>query len=343
MKVSIVGATGYTGVELIRILKNHPAAELANLTSETSAGSPVSALYPHLAGHCDITLSSLADMERIAQDSDVIFVALPHGHAMKVGRQLAGSRAKLIDLGADYRFNSPQVYEHWYKTPHTHQDANAVYGLPELYRAAVKGAKIVANPGCYTTASILALYPLVKARLIENSSIIIDAKSGITGAGRTLKLDSHFCEAADNFHSYAAVGHRHVPEIEQALCACAGEEFNITFTPHLLPVARGILATCYARMNAGVTPEAIAQAFAIYRDEFFVRLLGEGAYPAIKNVRGSNFIDIGWHLDRRTGRITVMSALDNLVKGASGQAVQNMNILFDLDEKTGLQSLPVYP
>ena len=343
MKVSIVGATGYTGAELVRILSNHPQAELAYLTTESSAGEKLSRLYPHLAGHCDITLSTMAEIDKIARESDVIFVALPHGHAMKLGKQIAGASAKLIDLGADYRFKSPQVYEKWYKLPHVHPDSGAVYGLPELYRADVKNAKIVANPGCYTTASIMALYPLVKARLIDNASIIIDAKSGITGAGRALKLDSHFCEAGENFHAYSAVGHRHVPEIEQALCGCAGEEFTISFTPHLLPVSRGILATCYAKLNDGATPGKIAEAFGIYKGEFFVRLLGEGACPAIKNVRGSNFIDIGWHIDKRTGRVTVMSAIDNLVKGASGQAVQNMNILFGLDEKTGLTTLPSYP
>ena len=343
IKASIIGATGYTGAELIRILSAHPQAQLVHLTSETSAGKPITDLYHHLKGHCDIILSKIADIDRIAAESDVIFTALPHGHAMKIGKAIGGSKARLIDLGADYRFKEPLVYEQWYKVPHTHQEAKAVYGMPEIYRENIKGAKIVGNPGCYTTASILALYPLVKAKLVDPASIIIDAKSGITGAGRALKLDSHFCEASDNFHSYGAVGHRHVPEIEQALGACAGEAITITFTPHLLPVSRGILATCYAALKPGADSAAVAMAYSIYKDEYFVRLLGEGAYPAIKGVRGSNFIDLGWHLDKRTNRITVMSAIDNLVKGASGQAVQNMNILFGLDEKTGLESLPVYP
>lgn len=344
MKVSIVGATGYTGEELLRILAGHPQAEIIHITSESRTGAAIAGIYPHLNSFYQHTLDSLQDLDKIAAASDAVFIGLPHGHAMAAGKILAEAGVKVIDLGADYRFRDSKVYEQWYKVPHVHADAGAVYGLTELYRAQVKAAAIVGNPGCYTTASILALAPLVKRGLIELNSVIIDAKSGVSGAGRGLSLNSHFTEMFENLKAYNVGGHRHTPEIEQALTDFAGQPLTISFTPHLIPMARGILSTCYASLKAGVTPEAVDEAFqALYGGEYFVRLLGRGAYPATKQTRGSNFCDLGWHIDERTGRVIVLSAIDNLVKGAAGQAVQNFNVMFGLDERTGLLQAPLYP
>ncbi len=343
MKVSIIGATGYAGAELIRLVAAHPEAELLHITSESSTGQAIDQLYPHLRGLEDKVLGSMNQLEELAQ-SDLVFIALPHGHAMTSGKALSEAGVKVIDLGADYRFSDETVYEEWYKVKHTHPASGAVYGLTELNRAKVKEAKIVGNPGCYTTASILALAPLVKAGLVETDSLVIDAKSGVSGAGRGFSMNSHFSETWENFKAYNIAGHRHTPEIEQALSLLAGEALTLTFTPHLAPMSRGILSTCYGKLKSGVMPQQITDAFEeMYAAEYFIRLLGLGGYPATKNVRGSNFCDIGWHLDRRTGRVVVVSAIDNLVKGAAGQAVQNMNVMAGFDEKAGLELVPLYP
>lgn len=344
MKVSIIGATGYTGEELLRILSGHPAAEIMHITSESQTGTQIENIYAHLNKFYDKKLDSLQQIEEIAQESDVLFIALPHGHAMEVGRKLANTDVKIIDLGADYRFYNTDVYEKWYKVPHTHKDAKPVYGLTELYRDKVKGAKLIGNPGCYTTASILALAPLVKNNLIDGNTIVVDAKSGVSGAGRGLGLGTHFTELFESVKAYNIGGHRHTPEIEQALTEIGGKDVVISFTPHLIPIARGILSTCYASIKDGVTAEQIDQAYEdLYGQEYFIRLLGRGGYPVTKNVRGSNFCDIGWHIDNRTKRVVAVSAIDNLVKGAAGQAIQNMNVMFGLDEKTGLTQAPLYP
>lgn len=344
MKVSIIGATGYTGEELLRLLSRHPAVEITHITSESHTGTPISDIYPHLTRFQGKKLESLQQLDSIAVDSDAVFIGLPHGHAMAVGKQLAGTGVKIIDLGADYRFRDPAVYEQWYKVPHTHPEAQAVYGLTELYREQIKRAAIVGNPGCFTTASILALAPLVKNGLIALNSIIVDAKSGVSGAGRGLSLNNHFTEAFENVKAYNIGGHRHTPEIEQALAELSGSEVVISFTPHLIPMARGILSTCYGTLKPGVAPETVDEAYtAFYEDEFFIRLLGRGGYPSTKFTRGSNFCDIGWHIDSRTNRVIALSAIDNLVKGAAGQAVQNFNVLFGLDEKSGLEQAPLYP
>ena len=344
MKVSIIGATGYAGAELLRLLNNHPGAEVVYMTSESHAGKPVAEVYPHLRGIYKQTLVSMAQLDEIAAASDVIFIGLPHGHAMAVGKKLAGKAVKIIDLGADYRFTDTDIYEQWYKVKHVHKDAKRVYGLAELNRAAIKQAGIIGNAGCYTTASILALAPLAKNKLIDPSSIVIDAKSGVSGAGRSAKLGNHFPEMYDNFKAYNVGGHRHTPEIEQALTELAGEAVVLSFTPHLVPMSRGILSTCYAKLQPGVTAAQVDQAYQqLYGDEFFIRLLGRGGYPATKEVRGSNFCDLGWHIDQRVGRVIALSAIDNLVKGAAGQAVQNFNIACGFDEKLGLDMVPVYP
>lgn len=344
MKVSVIGATGYAGAELLRLLNNHPQAEVVYMTSESHAGEPISAIYPHLRGVYDQILVSMKDIEMIGKASDVVFIGLPHGHAMEVGKALAGKNVKIIDLGADYRFENTDVYEKWYKVKHTHKDADRVYGLAELNREKIKKAGIVGNAGCYTTASILALAPLAKNKLIDCSTIVVDAKSGVSGAGRSASLGNHFPEMYDNFKAYNVGGHRHTPEIEQALSCLSGQSVVLSFTPHLVPMSRGILSTCYAKLKEGVTAEMVDEAYQkMYENEFFIRLLGRGAYPATKEVRGSNFCDLGWHIDARVGRVIVLSAIDNLVKGAAGQAVQNFNILCGFDEKMGLLNVPVYP
>jgi N-acetyl-gamma-glutamyl-phosphate reductase len=344
MKVSIIGATGYAGAELLRILYGHPEAEVVHITSESHTGEPISAIYPHLRQIYDMKLESLQDIAQIGADSDFVFIGLPHGHAMAVGKALASLPVRIIDLGADYRFADTAVYEAWYKVEHTHKDAERVYGLAELYRAQIKDAKIIGNAGCYTTASILALAPLAKYHLVDVNTIIVDAKSGTSGSGRSPKQQSHFPDFYDNFAAYNVAHHRHTPEIEQAVTDLSGEKCILNFTPHLVPMSRGILSTCYASLKAGVTAAEVDKAYEdLYSKEYFVRLLGRGGYPSTKNVRGSNFCDVAWHIDERTGRVIALSAIDNLVKGAAGQAVQNFNIACGFDEKTGLEIAPIYP
>lgn len=344
MKVSVLGATGYAGAELLRILYQHPEADVVHITSESHTGENISDIYPHLRGIYDMKLESMNDIEAIGADSDFVFIGLPHGHAMEVGKKLADKPVRIIDLGADYRFADTDVYEAWYHVKHTHQAAPRVYGLAELYREEIRTAKIIGNAGCFTTASILALAPLAKQHLIDVNTIIVDAKSGVSGAGRSAKQANHFPELYDNFRAYNVAKHRHTPEIEQAITDLSGENTIINFTPHLVPMSRGILATSYATLKPGVTPELVDAAFEkLYGKEYFIRLLGRGAYPSTKEVRGSNYCDIAWHIDERTNRVIILSAIDNLVKGAAGQAVQNFNIAAGLPENTGLKFAPMYP
>lgn len=344
MKASIIGASGYAGEELLRLLHGHPKAEIAYLTSESRTGEQISKLYPHLKGIYDNKLDSMEKIHDIGAASDVLFIALPHGHAMKIAKALSDLPLRIIDLGADYRFADVSVYEEWYHVDHVDSHADRAYGLSELYRSQVRTARIIGNAGCYTTASILALAPLVKEHLVYMDSLLVDAVSGVSGAGRSPKESSHFPEFYDNFTAYGAISHRHTPEIEQALSDQAGETIIVNFTPHLAPISRGILATCYATIRADAAFEEIDAAFEkMYADEIFIRLLGRGGYPSTKYVRGTNFCDIGWHVDPRTRRVVVFSAIDNLVKGAAGQAIQNMNITFGFDERTGLDLVPMYP
>ena len=344
MKVSVIGATGYAGAELLGILARHPHATVTHITSESHTGKKIAELYPHLAAIYDMTLESMDAIKEIGADSHFVFVALPHGHAMKVGRALEDLPTRIIDLGADYRFADTDVYEKWYRVEHTHKDAPRVYGLAELYRDKIRNAKIIGNAGCFTTASILALAPLAKFKLIDVKSIIVDAKSGVSGAGRSPKQGNHFPELYENFKAYSATGHRHTPEIEQAIADLSGAETVITFTPHLVPMSRGIHATCYATLKENVTVADVTAAFSeMYGKERFVRLVGEGGYVATKNVRGSNFCDLAWHVDERTRRVIVLSVIDNLVKGAAGQAVQNFNIAAGFDEATAIDFVPMFP
>lgn len=343
IKTGIIGATGYAGSELVRLLTSHPQAEITCLTSQSYAGKKYDEVYEsyrHLPYICEEE-----DIEKMAEECDVIFLALPHGVASKKVRESVLSKCKVIDLGADFRLSDLDTYEKWYTT-HYSKDIlpEAVYGLCEINRDKIKGRRIIANPGCYTTCSILSMYPLVKEGMVDLSSIIIDAKSGATGAGRSISLPNHYCELNESVKAYKIASHRHTPEIEEQLSKAAGQEVVISFTPHLIPMDRGILATCYATLKDSYSYEDIRAAYEkYYGKEYFIRLTREGTFPETKWVKGSNFVDIGFTVDKRTGRVIVIGALDNLFKGAAGQAVQNMNILFDIDEKTGLDYVPIFP
>ncbi len=345
IKVGIVGATGYAGAELVRILLSHPQVELAGLVSQSYVGRAFCEVYPYLYKHVLQHCREL-DIPALARECDVVFTALPHGHAAPVAREVLGCGKKFIDLGADFRFKQPGVYEQWYKVKHEAPDLleQAVYGLPEIHREEIKSASLVGNPGCYPTSVILALAPLLRNRLVDTGSVIADSKSGVSGAGRGLSLGTHFSEVNENFRAYNVAVHRHTPEIEQELGLLAGEEMVISFTPHLTPMNRGILSTVYARLKREMTLEQVRSVYEdFYRNEFFVRLLPPGVLPQTKAVLGSNHCDVVPVVDPRTSRVVIVSAIDNLVKGAAGQAVQNMNIMFGLPETTGLERPGLYP
>jgi N-acetyl-gamma-glutamyl-phosphate reductase len=345
LNVAIVGASGYTGLELIRILHCHPEAAITCLTSEQSAGKRISDVFPTLRGRCDLLLENLEPV-RVSEKADLIFTALPHKAAMEVVPTFLKLGKKVIDLSADYRLTDPAVYGKWYE-PHLNP-ANlrkAVYGLPEIRRAKIKGAKLVANPGCYPTSIILGLAPLLKNGQIQPQSIIADSASGVTGAGRSAKVDSLYCEVNEGYKAYGVGGvHRHTPEIEQELSLLAEAPLKITFTPHLVPMDRGILSTIYASpLKELTTAQLVGMYEEFYAGEPFVRVLPQGSLPSTAFVRGSNFCDIAPLVDPRTGRIIIVSAIDNLVKGASGQAIQNMNLVCGFPETTGLDGLALFP
>jgi N-acetyl-gamma-glutamyl-phosphate reductase len=345
LKVAIVGASGYTGVELLRILYCHPEAAVMCVTSEQSAGKRISDVFPALRGRCDLVLENLEPV-RVAEKANFIFTALPHKAAMEVVPTFLKLGKRVVDLSADYRLQDAQEYEKWYE-PHLSPGLlkKAVYGLPELKRERIAGADLVANPGCYPTSIILGLAPLLKRKLIDPATIIADSKSGVSGAGRSAKVDNLFCEVNDGFKAYGVGGtHRHIPEIEQELSHLSGKKVVISFTPHLVPMDRGILSTIYAVPTGTVTAADLLAIYGdFYKGEPFVRVLPEGSFPSTAFVRGSNFCDIGLTVDQRTGRVIVVSAIDNLVKGASGQAVQNMNIMCGLPDNLALESLPLFP
>ena len=318
LKVAIVGASGYTGVELIRLLSNHPEVEITAVTSEQSAGKKISSVFPSLTNIFDKTLEPL-DADLIAKKADLIFTALPHQKAMEVVPHFLKAGKKVIDLSADFRIKDASVFEAWYgvhKAPEYLKEA--VYGLPELHREEIKKSQLVANPGCYPTSAILALAPVMR-NYIDLSTIIIDSKSGVSGAGRSVTQDTHFPEANEGFKAYKVAEHRHTPEIEQELSLLANSPVIVSFTPHLLPVNRGILSTVYASVKKDMDEDFIIGLYnKFYGKERFVRVYQKGSFPNISNVRGSNFCDIGVRLDKRTGRVVIISAIDNLVKGASG-------------------------
>ena len=335
VKAAILGATGYAGAELVRLLSGHPEAELVYPASHSYAGKRFSDIYPGMKGVCDMVLRE-DDINSAAEEADVVFLSLPAGLASALVTRDVLDKAVVIDLGADFRLHDRNVYQEWYRTEHHSPDLleQAVYGLPEIHREAIKGRRLIANPGCYTTCSIMTLYPLLKNSLVETDGIIIDAKSGTSGAGRGEKLTSLFCEVNESIKPYGVASHRHPPEIEQELSEAAGKGIVLQFTPHLVPMNRGILSVCYAHLAAGVTEDDVKKAYSMYDGEPFVRMTD--MLPETRFVKGTNLVDISYRIDRRTGNIIAMGAIDNLVKGAAGQAVQNMNIAFGLEETEGL-------
>ncbi len=344
IRVGVLGATGYAGSEVVRLLSRHEGCKLTMLVSRTFKGQKISSVYQSLRGICDIVCEEL-NTEEAAKRCDVVFTALPHGASKEVIPALYEAGLKIIDLSGDFRYNDVNVYEQWYGQPHSAPQLlkESVYGLCELHREEIKKTKLVGNPGCYTTCSILGLAPLVKNGLIDNTSIIIDAKSGVSGGGRELKQDYHFCECTENMKAYKLGTHRHTSEIEQELGLLAKEEIKLSFSPHLVPMKRGIFATCYANLKTDKSQEELIELYReFYKGEYFVRVYDSGSLPESNHVAGSNFVDIGLVTDKRLNRVIVISAIDNLVKGAAGQAVQNMNLMFGLDERTGLLQAGLY-
>lgn len=350
VKVGIIGATGYAGNELVRLLMGHKDVEIMWYGSKSYIDKKYAEVYQNMFEIVEDTCLD-DNMEELASKVDVIFTATPQGFLAGVLTEEILSRVKIIDLSADFRIKDVRIYEKWYKIEHRSPQfiEEAVYGLCELNRDKIKGARLIANPGCYTTCSILTAYPLVKEGLIDPDTLIIDAKSGTSGAGRGAKLPNLFCEVNENMKAYGVTNHRHTPEIEEQLGYAAGKEIVVNFTPHLVPMNRGILATEYATLNKkadGTLPtyeEVKAVYDKYYKNEKFVRVLEKDICPETKWVEGSNYVDVNFKIDERTGRIVMMGALDNLVKGAAGQAVQNMNLLFGFDEAEGLNLVPMFP
>ena len=350
LKVSIIGATGYTGKELIKILMNHQKVELVYLTSSTYAGKNIAEIFLEFLNKLDKKLINL-DLDVVSQDSDLVFTALPHTVSMDVVPELLKKRVKVIDLSADYRIKDPALYKKWYEKEHNKISENllskAVYGLPEIYLDKIKDTPLVANPGCYPTSIILGIAPLLKFKLVDPQGIIIDSKSGATGAGRKLFSGLHFPECNENFKAYKVVKHNHIPEVEQELSSIyfggddnketqQGAEIKICFTPHLLPVNKGILSTCYLNLNGPKEEEILEVYQKFYQNAPFVRIFKPPNLPEIKFVTGTNYCDIGFTIDERVGKIKIVSVIDNLLKGAAGQAVQNMNIMSGFSETCGL-------
>ena len=341
IKIGIVGGTGYTGVELLRILAQHPQAQLVAITSRKEAGMPVAEMFPSLRGAVDLRFSDPKDAGLAA--CDLVFFATPNGIAMTQAHALLSGGVKVIDLAADFRIKDIAVWEKWYGMTHACPELveEAVYGLPEANRDAIKGARIVANPGCYPTATQLGFLPLVEAGVVDDQHLIGDTKSGVSGAGRKAETHILFAEASDNFKAYGVAGHRHLPEVRQGLSRAAGHEVGLTFVPHLVPMIRGIHATLYGRLTKAVDLQALFEKR--YADEPFVDVLPAGSQPDTRSVRASNHCRIAVHRPQGGDMVVVLSVIDNLVKGAAGQAIQNMNLMFGLPETTGLMQVPVLP
>ena len=343
IRAAVLGASGYTGADMIRLAALHPAIQITALIAKGHAGQSLAQVFPHLAS---LDLPKLVTSDEVDWDEiDVVFCGLPHGTAHSEIKKLP-KRVKIIDMSADFRLRDPKLYAEWYANEHSAPDLikDAVYGLTEHYRDKIKSARLVACPGCYPTAVLLALLPLAKAKLIAVDDLIIDAKSGVSGAGRTLKQNILFSEAGEGLSPYGIGTHRHVPEIEQELGAAAGTPVAVNFTPHLAPMSRGELCTCYVRLAGKASASDLRNALTkAYADSPFVRIVEEGVIPATQHVRGSNFCHIGVFADRITGRAIVVSAIDNLVKGSAGQALQNFNLMYGFDETTGLEQLPLFP
>lgn len=344
IKVLVFGATGYTGIELVRILSLHPQAQIVGGSSRNWAGKMASEAFPFIWGGHDFRLYDLEHAQNHLQ-ADVAFLALPHGESALVAKEMLQRGMKVIDLSADTRLHDPEVYGKWYgKHMAPEILERAVYGLPEIHREMIRTADLVANPGCYPTTVILGTAPFLKFPEVDTSCPIVDAKSGISGAGRGAKNTTSFCEAGEGFKPYGVIGHRHIPEMEQELSNLAGTNIKVRFTPHLMPASRGMVSTIYLRLKSKVSAKTIREAFIeFYRDEPFIRILSAGTYPDSLMVRGSNQVHIAVEVDERTQWVVAMVAIDNLVKGASGQALQNMNLMMGIEETTGLAGLPMFP
>ena len=345
MKAAIIGGTGYGAIELIRLLNKHPYLEVGSVVSNSQAGNDFSESYPHLTEIINQPLESF-DVNRLSEQNDIVFLATPSGVSSKMVPQLMCKGIKVIDLSGDFRLRSQSEYETWYK--HTAPDekylSQATYGLSEFYAEETKSAKLIPNPGCFPTATTLGLLPILKAKLGDATSIIIDAKSGVSGAGRGLSLTSHYAEINENLKAYKLGAHQHIPEIEQVLKDESGRLVTITFTTHLVPMTRGIMITAYVNLLGKIsTSEVNALYKEFYENHPFVRIRPEGIYPSTKEVSGSNYCDIGLHVDQRTNRLTVISVIDNLVKGAAGQAIQNANLMNGWAVSTGLEDISLYP
>jgi N-acetyl-gamma-glutamyl-phosphate reductase len=345
IKAGIIGSTGYAGGELARLLLQRDDIEIKWYGSRSYIDKSYASIYPNMFQLTDEVCRD-DNMRELADQADVIFTATPQGLCSSLINEEILSKTKVIDLSADFRIKDVAVYEKWYKLAHPCPGyiKEAVYGLPEMNREAIKKARLIANPGCFPTCSFLTVYPLVKEGLIDGNTLIIDAKSGTSGAGRGAKVDSLFCEVNENIKAYGVASHRHTPEIEEQLSYAAGKPVTISFTPHLVPMNRGILVTAYASLTKQVSYEEVKAVYdRYYKDEYFVRVLEKDVCPQTRWVEGSNFADVNFKLDERTGRIVMMGAIDNMVKGAAGQAVQNMNLMFGLPENTGLKQIPLFP
>ncbi|GIP40999.1 N-acetyl-gamma-glutamyl-phosphate reductase [Paenibacillus sp. J31TS4] len=345
IRAAIVGSTGYGGVELIRLLLRHPHVEITSVISSSTAGVPISDGFPHLNAILTDNLDAV-DIPLIKSKADVVFAATPHGVSAALVPQLLEAGLKVIDLSGDFRLKSGDVYKEWYKKDPGPADLleKAVYGLAEVFGDEVKGVEFISNPGCYPTATLLGLIPAVKAGWIDADSIIVDAKSGVSGAGRGLSMTSHYSEVNENFFAYKVNKHQHTPEVEQVLGWAAGRPVTTTFTTHLVPMTRGILCTMYATLTEAKSEEDFLELYReFYSGRPFVRIRPQGKVPATKEVWGSNYCDIGFAVDRRTNRVTIVSVIDNLMKGAAGQAVQNLNLMMGWEETAGLEMAPVYP
>lgn len=345
--VAIVGVTGYTGMELLRILSGHPWFEIEAVTSRTHAGLALQEIYPHLQDtSCGMLPVKAPDPELISRDSQLVFLAVPHCRAMDLAASFLKKGVKVVDLSADFRINDEKVYSKWYETTHRHPEilGKAAYGIPELHREKIARTSITANPGCYPTSVILALYPALEKGLVSSRGIIIDSKSGASGAGRVPKTGTLFCEVTDSFKAYSLGSHRHTPEMEQELTKACGRDVVLSFSPHLVPMNRGILSTCYAMLEKGMSEPEVRKIYRdFYKDNHWVRVLPTGVLPETKRVRGTMFCDLGIVVDERTGRLIVVSCIDNLCRGASGQAVANANIMSGLEPEAGLERQAFMP
>ena len=345
IKVGIIGSTGYAGQELVRLLLQHKEAEIVWYGSRSYIDKKYADVYKNMFKLVDMTCQD-DDMEALAEMADVIFTATPQGFCASIVNEEVLNKTKIIDLSADFRIKDVKTYEQWYGITHVSPQfiEEAVYGLCEINREKIQGARLLANPGCYPTCSTLSIYPLAKAGLIDMSTLIIDAKSGTSGAGRSAKVDNLYCEVNENIKAYGVATHRHTPEIEEQLSYASGEKVLLNFTPHLVPMNRGILITAYASLKKPATYEEVKQIYEeCYKDEYFVRVLEKNVCPETRWVEGSNFVDVNFKIDERTNRVIMMGAMDNLVKGAAGQAIQNINLMFGLPENEGLQLVPMFP